>query len=511
MGMSAAQGRLLSITARLTSNEYESQQISNAKMRLSTQSEEASAEYIAALNSQQLQYVTYDAKGNQTTQKLSVGAMYQYNDMKNQYIVSNSAGQALISGEDAEKFQNANNLDEFLQLYGLKKQWKTSTLEENYNKLQSEEFKAIEAEWNAEKEKYSQAEFDSTTGEMYIAKYDEEKKLIGYLDKDGNLYTADQDDTNKRTFSFTKDGKKTSFDSQNLISSEQQWANEKSSASREYSFALAKYQELQDKAANGLDVTSELKSTRDAAATAKAKYTSCISKDNWLTARVSYPYTGMSSSTNEAGEEEYSYSYDFNNASDICNKMSDYDTVVAEFNSEAADYGTNMEDLYTYEDQSKAQWYTNLWYRLNGSSTEKSKQGEHGQNYTKIDSKLLSSTTWLQDAILQGAVTVEIASTKNPSSKINENNPTVSNLTGISWSSTIYTSCTDFTQSDDDQAIARAEAEYERKTKEISDKDQKYQNKIKLLETEHSSLQTEYESVQSAMNKNIERSFKVFS
>lgn len=95
--------------------------------------------------------------------------------------------------------------------------------------------------------------------------------------------------------------------------------------------------------------------------------------------------------------------------------------------------------------------------------------------------------------------------------EINDADPTVTNLTGISWNSTIYTSCSDLTQSDDDQAIARAEAEYERKTKEISDKDQKYQNKIKILETEHSALQTEYELVQSAMNKNIERSFKVFS
>ena len=44
MGISASQARLLSITARLTSNEYESQQISNAKMRLATQSEQASNE-----------------------------------------------------------------------------------------------------------------------------------------------------------------------------------------------------------------------------------------------------------------------------------------------------------------------------------------------------------------------------------------------------------------------------------------------------------------------------------
>ena len=69
MGLSSSQGRLLSITARLTSNEYESQQISNAKMRLATQSQEASAQYIAALNSQQLLFVSYDAQGQAVKRK----------------------------------------------------------------------------------------------------------------------------------------------------------------------------------------------------------------------------------------------------------------------------------------------------------------------------------------------------------------------------------------------------------------------------------------------------------
>ena len=202
--MSAGQGRLLAITARLTSNEYESQQISNAKMRLSTQSEEASSAYIAALNTKQLQYVTYDAKGNQNTQKLSVGAMYQYSDMKNQYIVANAAGQALISGEDADKFQNANNLDEFLQSYGLKKQWKSKTLEANYNKLQSEEFKAVKEAWDAEKAKYSEAIYDETTGFMYTApEYDKDKNIISYKDKDGNKYSyAGDDDKGNRKYTF---------------------------------------------------------------------------------------------------------------------------------------------------------------------------------------------------------------------------------------------------------------------------------------------------------------------
>lgn len=507
MGMSASQGRLLSITARLTSNEYESQQISNAKMRLSTQSEEASSEYIAALNSQQLQYVTYDAKGNQNTQKLSVGAMYQYSDMKNQYIVSNAAGQALISGEDADKFQNASNLDEFLQSYGLKKQWKSETLEANYNKLQSEEFKATKEAWDAEKEKYSDGVYDKSTGFMYsAAEYDQDKNITSYLDKDGNKYSySGTDSDGNRLYTYND----ITINEGRFISSDQQWANEKSSASDAYAKAMADYNEAQEKSANGLDV--DMKSYLTVVSNAKAKYTTCITKDNWLSSRASYDYKGYIANSTEDGTSEMAYSYDFNKVSDVCKDMEKYDTVIAEFNAEAADYGTNMEDLYEYDDQAKAQWYTNLWYRLNGSSTDKTKQGEIGQNYSKIDSKLLSSTTWLQDAILQGAVTVEIASTDSPSSKINEADPIITDLTGISWNSTIYTSCTDFTQSDDDQAIARAEAEYERKTKEISDKDQKYQNKIKILETEHSALQTEYESVQNAMNKNIERSFKVFS
>ena len=74
MGISASQARLLSITARLTSNEYESQQISNAKMRLATKSEQASNEYIAALNTRQLQFVTYDAQGAAVVENLTANA-----------------------------------------------------------------------------------------------------------------------------------------------------------------------------------------------------------------------------------------------------------------------------------------------------------------------------------------------------------------------------------------------------------------------------------------------------
>ena len=92
MGLAASQARLLSITARLTSNEYESQQISNAKMRLATQSQEASEAYIAALNNTQYSFISFDSTGQSVNTSLTVASLYEYADNKNQYILTNAAG-----------------------------------------------------------------------------------------------------------------------------------------------------------------------------------------------------------------------------------------------------------------------------------------------------------------------------------------------------------------------------------------------------------------------------------
>ncbi len=463
MGLSSSQGRLLSITARLTSNEYESQQISNAKMRLATQSQQASTDYITALNAKQLQYMTYDAKGNATTERLTAGAMYQYTDMKNQYVIENTSGQALISRQDAYNFERANNLDEFLEAYGVKKQWKSTTLEANYEKLQSEDFKTRKQAWDAARKQVENSMFNAN----------------GEIDASGSINAMTQ------------------------------WETEKLSASKAYFEDLAKYEDAVLKSNNGIDV--DLKPYLDNVSKSKARYTSCATYDNWLSARASYEFAGTESRDYGNGISETLYNYDFNKVSDVCTNMAEYDDVVAEFMAEAEDFGPNFEDLYTYDDAKKAQWYTNLWYRLNGEDSQKSLQGKNKQNYQELDSKLLASDSWLQDAIVQGVITIQIAKNEDVPAKFDAANPSYVQLAGIQWNSTIFTSCTDITQKDDNQAIARAEADYKRKTEEINAKDEKYQNKIKMLDTEHTALQTEYESVQSAMNKNIERSFKAFS
>lgn len=456
MGLSSSQGRLLSITARLTSNEYESQQISNAKMRLATQSQAASDDYINALNSQQVLYTTYDEKGNATSERLTANAMYQYADMKNQYLLTNTAGQVLLQQEDAHKFQEANNLDEFLESYGLKKQWKSTTLESNYNKLKSSEYEEYRKAWD--------------------------KKVQAAIDKKDYSVT------------YTKDG---TIVTENNLSSDKAWEKEQGEASKKYQEALSTYNNEVAKASAGINNDLELSNATKALSEAKTQYSSCITYDDWVKTKAAY----MDSNNNVTTKLNSEY----------LNMQDKYNPVLAEYNAEAEDYGATITDLYTYDDATKAQWYTNLWYRLNGESSEKAEKSN--ANYTTLNTKLADSATWIQDAITQGAITIEVASKAEDSKNTipDANNPTVYNLKGISWNTTIFSSCSDLTQKDDDQAIARAEAEYERKTQEINAKDEKYQAKIKNLDTEHTALQTEYDSIKSALSKNIERSFKTFS
>ena len=119
MGMAASQARLLTITARLNHIELESQNLSNAKIRLSDNTQRASDKYIKALNKTEYLYNTYNAKGEMITQDLTGAALTNYGELKNQYGLINSAGQILVSELDGKNFQESNTLEEFLDKYGV--------------------------------------------------------------------------------------------------------------------------------------------------------------------------------------------------------------------------------------------------------------------------------------------------------------------------------------------------------------------------------------------------------
>jgi len=462
MGLSSSQARLLTITARLTSNEYESQQISNAKMRLATQSQAASSEYIAALDTQKLLYTTYDAQGDTISADLTANALYQYSDLKNQYIITNSNGQAMISSSDAKNFENSSTLTEFLEKYGIEKIYKTDTMQQNVETLETDEYQAYYNDWAEQINKVKSSKYSGS-----------------YVDEDGITQTYEN------------------------VSSDRAYEIEKMVAYNSYRDALSAYNDASIKYEAGVSIDVNTYAAK--LASAKVSYSDTMTYDNWIKSKAAYTYETVDDGNGGTTTEK--------KPTEVYQNVSKYYAVLEEITAEAEDLGcTNIDEMYTYSDEAKAQWYTNLWYRLNGDSSDKSAQGQNKTNYELLDSKLSSSATWMQDALKQGAISLEKASYVSSTNLIPDSDkPLTVQLKGISWNSIIYTSCTDFTQADDDTAIAKAEAEYNKKNNEINAKDKKYENKIKALDTEHNALQTEYESVQSAMNKNIERSFKAFS
>lgn len=63
---------------------------------------------------------------------------------------------------------------------------------------------------------------------------------------------------------------------------------------------------------------------------------------------------------------------------------------------------------------------------------------------------------------------------------------------------------------EDDTKIAIAQAQYEDDLAQIQRLDSRYDLQMKQLDTEHNTLQTEYESVKNVITKNVENSFKTF-
>lgn len=75
----------------------------------------------------------------------------------------------------------------------------------------------------------------------------------------------------------------------------------------------------------------------------------------------------------------------------------------------------------------------------------------------------------------------------------------------------IYTNANDITEQENESAIAKAEVKYQQTVREIESKDKAYDNILKRLDTEHSALQTEFDSVKNVISKNIERTLKIYS
>lgn len=78
------------------------------------------------------------------------------------------------------------------------------------------------------------------------------------------------------------------------------------------------------------------------------------------------------------------------------------------------------------------------------------------------------------------------------------------------WQNASWRSDSSIVEETDDADTAKAEANYTAANAEIQVKDKQFDLELKNIDTEHEAVQTEVDSVKKVIDKNIERSFKMF-
>lgn len=536
MGMAAGQARLLTITARLNHNELRAMNVTNAKMRLADQTQKIGEDYVNALEESQLMFSTYDANGNISYERLTGNALSFYGPLKNQYGLVNAAGQIMVSELDGKNFQESDNLEEFLDKYGLLgtldqgkevqvKNPAYDTAWDDYNKKYDE--------WKA-KEPNADDYWEITTGstsslyEKFVSGTDSGcwssvmndsdalfhlGDVLSHLLDKGTYTTSD----GQHTFTID-DGPSTPFhhwwttggsggvngNAQTMAEIRAELAGKTCCGKEEdeYHQHCDGTQTVTQKVVDLLWDSQELYNNKGALAPGDPDYDAMLDRAKHL---VFYDLKFSLEEKKEFKEEEY-------NAD-----VADWEALKPEKPTVEA-YLTKVVRQPT--DNDKAQWYVNLWHRMNGESDYKSgymnldkydenfdgwiSDSKTNENYTILEDGLMNSPEWLQFALEHGVVTLEKVNFASPSEAGD-------GLADVQWVSTIYTSATDIVEQKDEKAATLAEVHYNQSMKEIEAKDKEYDNQIKLLDTEHNALQTEFESIKGTIEKNIERTFKAFS
>ena len=582
MGLSSSQARLLSITARLTDNEYKSQRITNAKMHLSNLGIEAQQDYAETLNAQKLEYTNYNSASKLTREDLTPAIIYEYQPYKNQYSLVNTAGQVLVSRLDAQNYKETSNLKEFLERYDLieekvittivKEPYETTVINPDY-----EQYLIDLADWEArEPEHYLTTTTPAWTERIHEDPYGIYSLALNTKDMDLAL----QGDTNAfmnviaswigAGYHQTSSGESFYITVNTDETSDDYWSW--NTAHQDVSETLVEnikfstpchesgVNETVDIQYNG-DIYQNI-GTKDWACDAPYEglpgpnHVGCDDTSHeyslhqklvdflWYLQEKNVYSNGTpkgGSLTNEVYLKEFFHilEFDFDEVTStvehpeetLTTENPEYVKWLSEKPEEVPEYITSVEYedvevnkvIIEVNDKDKAQWYTNLWYRMNGYNDpakietreltndldevtyyhsmnfyDREKE-TFAKNYAILDSKLVTSKDWLYDALKEGIITMEC---------INSNNS--SEFKKLNWQSIIYTNATDIVETDDKEKVARAEVKYEEAMETINTKDKQFQMELKRLDTEHNALLTEYDSVKAAMEANTERSFKAF-
>ena len=166
--------------------------------------------------------------------------------------------------------------------------------------------------------------------------------------------------------------------------------------------------------------------------------------------------------------------------------------------------GNYKADDFDDADYADFEYYANIFKQIqaNGGSCISVDSCINIKSFDGFDGDAANNSEWLKNMIQSGNITIDKATTNTKNGKVTFSSTGVPSDDRLDYTTT---------STIDKSALAKAEAEYEHKTKAIDQKDKKYDLDLSKLDTQRQALKTEYESVKKVIDENIDRTFGIFS
>ena len=182
-----------------------------------------------------------------------------------------------------------------------------------------------------------------------------------------------------------------------------------------------------------------------------------------------------------------------------------YDYAVALTESYCSTSATPANTAYNVENKQMITYYENIFYRMQSGDfftyTDSAAKADADSSHyilTQVDngiskSPLKDMSTFI-DELKQGNFKLEYYS-----------------ATEDGFVSTTLSEDESIQEVKDEAKISEAERKYTQALEDLERKDNRFDLELKKLDTEHNTLQTEYDSVKSVVDKNVEKTFSIFS
>lgn len=505
MGMAASQARLLSMTARISNNEFEQQSIAYSKQRLADDSSRVNDAYLEALNKTQFQVLTGYNGAEACYEDLTYNQITGCNKIANgkQYIVKNNKGKVLVSEAIAEAFRKNNgDYNKFLRDLG----YRQANIDV---KNHTESVEAIHEAWD---------KYLNSVGKSINNPEDNQHILgFGYTsfgDESFNGYptynTATATDSTGKTYSLYKDEQGYYLTNSVVIPKKNDDGEYECYYQTPEQYGTDEYNKLEDITYNedtkkftytNSDGTTKqvavLYATQTDAGNAYvsedeknrlSKYGSQYKAENGILYAVKDEFKALNfEGTTQAQRELYDYAlalteayYDRANSNTTGNPNLKYD-------AEQINYYKNIFN------EMRTCGFTTLKESY-AQNLERAEDANKSANAFTGENTMFNDAKWFVTQLKAGALTISYYSAAEKS------------FIG----SSLYDD-ESITEKEDKAAIAIAEQEYNSHMDRIERQDKEFDMQMNKLESEHNALQTEYESVSKIISKNVETSYKTFN